>query len=169
MAIAVWRITARDQPIRAIRCISAVAAGAADTLARVNDGVAVALLIGALAALLWVAVAFARYRAIYRYGDADLAEARKDATRRSRSVLGGKAGEQLAPLVPEFSERFDPSEARFLGAPIDYVIFDGIGAGELREVVLVEVKTGRSKLNHNERQVQLAVREGRVSFEILRL
>jgi hypothetical protein len=169
MAIAVWRIAARRQPIRAIRCTSAVATGPADTLGRMNDGVAVVLLIGALATLLWVAVAFARYRAIYRYGDADLAEARKDATRRSRSVLGGKAGEQLAPLVPGFSDRFEPSEARFLGAPIDYVIFDGIGSGELREVVLVEVKTGRSKLNHNERQVELAVREGRVRFELLRI
>ena len=95
--------------------------------------------------------------------------ARKDATRRSRNVLGGKAGEQLAPLVPEFSDRFDPSEARFLGAPIDYVVFDGIGTGELRDVVLVEVKTGRSKLSRNEREVELAVREGRVRFEVLRL
>jgi hypothetical protein len=169
MAIGVWRIAARRQPVRAIRCTSAVATGPADTLGRMNDGAAVVLLIGALATLLWVAVAFARYRAIYRYGDADLAEARKDATRRSRSVLGGKAGEQLAPLVPGFSDRFEPSEARFLGAPIDYVIFDGIGSGELREVVLVEVKTGRSKLNHNERQVELAVREGRVRFELLRI
>jgi predicted Holliday junction resolvase-like endonuclease len=134
-----------------------------------NDGLAVVGLTVALAALVWVAAAFARYRAIYRYADDDLEAARKDATRRSRSVLGGKAGEQLAPLVPQFSERFDPSEARFIGAPIDYVIFDGIGAGELREVVLVEVKTGRSKLNGNERAVQRAVLEGRVSFEILRL
>ena len=71
--------------------------------------------------------------------------------------------------MPAFSDRFDPSEARFLGAPIDYVVFDGIGAGELREVVLVEVKTGRGKLNRNEREVELAVREGRVRFEVLRL
>jgi predicted Holliday junction resolvase-like endonuclease len=134
-----------------------------------DDAVTVALLIVALAVLLWVSAAFARYRAIYRYADEDLDAARKDATRRSRSVLGGKAGEQLVPLVPAFSDRFDPSEARFLGAPIDYVIFDGIGAGELREVVLIEVKTGRSRLNANERQVERAVREGRVSFEVLRL
>jgi predicted Holliday junction resolvase-like endonuclease len=134
-----------------------------------DDAVTVALLIVALAALLWVSAAFARYRAIYRYADDDLDAARKDATRRSRSVLGGKAGEQLVPLVPAFSDRFDPTEARFLGAPIDYVIFDGIGAGELREVVLVEVKTGRSRLNQNERAVELAVREGRVRFEVLRL
>ena len=49
-----------------------------------------------------------------------------------------------------------PSEARFLGAPVDYVIFDGLGSGLLREVVLVEVKTGKSKLTPNEREVEQA-------------
>jgi predicted Holliday junction resolvase-like endonuclease len=134
-----------------------------------DDSLSFLLLLFAVLALVRVAVGYARYRAVYRYDDEDLAAARRDATRRSRNVLGGKAGEQLAPLVPEFSDRFDPSEARFLGAPIDYVIFDGIGAGELREVVLVEVKTGRSTLSRNEREVELAVREGRVRFEVLRL
>jgi predicted Holliday junction resolvase-like endonuclease len=134
-----------------------------------DDPLALLLLLLAVLALLRVAVGYARYRAVYRYDDEDLAAARKDASRRSRNVLGGKAGEQMAPLVPEFSDRFDPSEARFLGAPIDYVVFDGIGAGELREVVLVEVKTGRSKLSRNEREVERAVREGRVRFEVLRL
>jgi predicted Holliday junction resolvase-like endonuclease len=135
----------------------------------VNDPLATLVLIAALAALVWIAVAYARYRAVYRYDDDDLQAARRDASKRSRSVLGGKAGEQLVPLVPAFSERFDPTEARFLGAPIDYVIFDGIGTGELREVVLVEVKTGGSRLSRNERQVELAVAEGRVAFEVLRL
>ncbi|MQA75646.1 MAG: hypothetical protein GEU88_15125 [Solirubrobacterales bacterium] len=134
-----------------------------------HDPLAVAVLAVALAALLWVAVSHARYRAIYRYHDADLRAARTDAARRSRSVLSGKAGEQLGPLVPQFCDRFDASEARFIGAPIDYVIFDGLGRGELREVVLVEVKTGTSRLNANERQVELAIREGRVGFEVLRL
>ena len=81
----------------------------------------------------------------------------------------GEAGEQLAPLAPGFHDRFDPSEARFLGAPIDYVVFDGLGSGELREVVLLEVKTGGSRLNANERQVERAIAEGRVRFETLRL
>lgn len=134
-----------------------------------NQTLALALLALAVTALVWQAARHARYRAIYRYADEDLADARRDAAKRSRSVLGGRASEQLVPLVPEFCERFDPSEARFLGAPIDYVVFDGLGSGELREVVLVEVKTGGSKLNANERAVRRAVAEGRVRFELLRL
>ncbi len=134
-----------------------------------DHSLTVAALAIAVFALVWLAAAHARYRAVYRYAPQDLTEARRDAARRSRSVLGGKAGEQLVPLLPAFCERFDPGEARFLGAPIDYVIFDGLGAGELRRVVLVEVKTGRSTLNANERAVQRAVAEGRVGFEVLRL
>jgi predicted Holliday junction resolvase-like endonuclease len=128
-----------------------------------------ALLVVAALALLWLAVRHVAYRATHPYSREDLADARRDATRRSRSALGGRAGEQLAPLMPAFSDRFDPADARFLGAPIDYVVFDGICGGELDEVVLVEVKTGRSKLSRNERQVELAVSEGRVRFEVLRL
>lgn len=134
-----------------------------------NATTATALLTIAIAALAWLAISHVRYRLTYRYGEADLAAARKDATRRSRSVLAGKAGEQMAPLVPAFSDRFDPAEARFLGAPIDYVVFDGLGCGELREVVLVEVKTGGSRLSASEREVERAIAEGRVRFETLRL
>ena len=134
-----------------------------------DRSLALALLVLALAALAWLALAHLRYRLTHRYDSDDLDAARRDAIKRSRSVLSGKSAEQLAPLVPEFSERFEASEARFLGAPVDYVIFDGIGTGQLREVVLVEVKTGKSRLTPNEREVEQAVREGRVRFEVLRL
>ena len=134
-----------------------------------DSATATALLVAALVALAWVSLSYARYRLVHRYREDDLAAARRDAAKRSRCVLAGKAGEQLAPLAPGFHDRFDPSEARFLGAPIDYVVFDGLGSGELREVVLLEVKTGGSRLNANERQVERAVAEGRVRFETLRL
>ncbi len=134
-----------------------------------NETTTTALLALAILALTWLAIAHLRYRLTHRYDEADLAAARKDATKRSRSVLAGKAGEQMAPLVPAFSDRFDPAEARFLGAPIDYVVFDGLGRGELREVVLVEVKTGASRLSASEREVERAIAEGRVRFETLRL
>jgi predicted Holliday junction resolvase-like endonuclease len=138
-------------------------------LIRMNASTATGLLVLALVALALVCASYLRYRLTHRYDQRDLESARRDAARRSRGVVAGKGAEQMAPLVPAFAERFDPSEARFLGAPIDYVVFDGLGDGALREIVLVEVKTGRSRLNANEQEVELAVAEGRVSFEVLRL
>jgi len=134
-----------------------------------NEPVLIAVAALAVFALLRTAVSYARYRAVYVYDEDDLAAARRDAARRSRGVRGGRAAEQLAPLSPGFAERFDPADARFLGAPVDLVVFDGLAAGRLREVVLVEVKTGSGRLNDNERQVRDAIVEGRVGYELLRL
>ena len=86
---------------------------------------------------------------------------------RSRSVMRGQVSEQLAPLLPGFD--FEASDARFLGNPIDYVVFDGYGEGSDVEIVLVEVKTGSARLSPNEQRVKDAVTAGRVRFEVLRL
>jgi len=134
-----------------------------------NETIAILIAAAAVLALLRTAIAYARYRAVYRWDDDDLEAARRDAARRSRGVRGGKAAEQLAPFAPEFAERFDPADARFLGAPVDFVVFDGLAAGELREVVLIEVKTGSGRLNANELAVREAISEGRVAYELMRL
>jgi predicted Holliday junction resolvase-like endonuclease len=96
------------------------------------------------------------------------ARIRSDAIRRSQSAVAGKTTEHLAPYLPEFP--FDPRDARFLGAPIDLVVFDGMTAGELREIVFVEIKTGPSAaLSPRERRLRDAVVERRVRFQELRL
>jgi predicted Holliday junction resolvase-like endonuclease len=93
---------------------------------------------------------------------------RRDALRRSQSVVAGKATEHLAPLLPGFE--FDPRDARFLGSPIDFLVFDGLSEGEIREIVFVEVKTGPSAaLTSRERLVRDAVDGGRVRFLEVRI
>ena len=87
---------------------------------------------------------------------------RKDAVRRSMAVTTGKVFEQLVPYMPGFE--FNPKDARFLGSPVDFVVFDGLSEGDVRSVVFVEVKTGDAKLSHRERQVRDAVEAGRVEF-----
>jgi hypothetical protein len=87
---------------------------------------------------------------------------RQDAVRRSRAVLSGQAAEQLAPWLPDFP--WDPSEIRFVGKPIDFIVFRGASRGEIDELVFVEVKTGTSSLSRVERSLRDAVREGRVSW-----
>ncbi len=48
---------------------------------------------------------------------------RQAAINQSRAVLGGKFVEQMAPYLPEF--KYDPTEARFIGSPIDLVVVPG--------------------------------------------
>ncbi len=95
-----------------------------------------------------------------------LREARKDAVVRSAAVTRGQAFEHLAPFTGDFG--YHPRDARFLGSPIDFVVFDGLGETEVREIVFVEIKTGRSRLSARERAVRSAVLEGRVSWRELR-
>ncbi len=96
------------------------------------------------------------------------ARIRDDALSRSQSVVAGKATEHLAPLLPGFD--FDPRDARFLGSPIDFVVFDGLSEGEVHEVVFVEIKTGPSAaLTSRERLVRDAVEGRRVRFLEVRI
>ncbi len=96
---------------------------------------------------------------------------RADALDRSRAVLKGKIGEQLAPLLPEFLELFSASDARFMGSPIDYVIFKNLSKSETTEepieIVLLDVKTGEATLNKTEKKIKNAIEEHRVHFHTL--
>jgi len=97
-------------------------------------------------------------------------EIRKDSVNRSRSTLKGRISEQMAPLLPEFP--FAPADARFIGNPIDFVVFDGYTKvkdekGDAISVVLVEVKKGKGKLTREETLIKKAVEEGRVSWRTI--
>ncbi len=87
---------------------------------------------------------------------------REDAVKRSRAVLGGQISEQLAPYLPGFP--WKPSEARFIGKPIDFLIFEGMDGKEISQVVFVEVKSGGSRLSGVERSLKDAVEAGKVSW-----
>ena len=93
--------------------------------------------------------------------------ARDDAVRRSRAVLTGQIGEQLAPFFPDFP--CDPADARFLGKPVDFVAFPGASDGSPREVVFIEVKSGDARLSGPERAIKAAIESGRVRWVEYRL
>ena len=90
---------------------------------------------------------------------------RRDAVQRSQAVTLGKVCEHLFPYLPDF--RWNPKDARFLGTPVDFLVFDGLSEGSLRSIVFVEVKTGSSTLSTRERQVRDAVLARRVEWQQL--
>ena len=87
--------------------------------------------------------------------------------RRSAAVVSGKVAEQLVPFSRLF--KYDPRDARFLGSPVDFVVFDGLEDGNLRAIVFVEVKKGSSKLSDRERQIKEAVERCAVKFDLIRV
>ncbi len=103
-----------------------------------------------------------------------LTHAQKRSVNTSRAVLKGKMAEQLAPIMPEF--QYLPSDAKFLGDPVDYVVFDGYtdyrdgdGRAEDIEVVLIDIKSGGARLTKGQQAIAQAIAEGRVRFETIRI
>ena len=123
----------------------------------VLSGLVLGLAIGLLIAWLYVLMWKVRYTAAIR--DA--------AIERSLAVTSGKVHEQLIPYLPEF--HYNPKDARFLGTPVDLVVFDGLAEGQVRRVVFLEVKTGGSGLTGRERQVRDVIEARQVEWAELRV
>ena len=103
-----------------------------------------------------------------------LIDAQKRSVNTSRAVFKGKMAEQFAPILPEF--QYLPSDAKFLGDPVDYVVFDGYtdfrdgdGTADDIEVILLDIKSGGARLSKGQQAIAQAVREGRIRFETLRI
>ena len=92
---------------------------------------------------------------------------RQNAIARSQAVITGKVSEQLVPYMSVFP--YNPKDARFVGSPIDLIVFDGLDEGIVQEVVFLEVKTGASSLNQRQKQIRDAVLAGRVVWRELRI
>ena len=87
---------------------------------------------------------------------------REEAIKQSRAVLSGQFSEQIAPYLPDFP--FNPTEARFIGKPIDFVVFKGMDEKKIEEIVFVEVKSGQSQLSKIEKSLKSAVENKNISW-----
>jgi len=124
------------------------------------------LLIGILLCYVYLkerlAVKFERWKAEFEE------KIRQEILERSRAVLKGRIGEQLAPLLPMF--KHEPADARFLGSPVDYVVFDGYKEGNPRGVIFIDVKTGKTAtLSEMERKLKLVIDQGKVRWETIHM
>lgn len=91
---------------------------------------------------------------------------REDAIKKSEAVIRGKVTEHLIPFFPGF--KYNPKDARFIGTPVDLVVFDGLNENEVRKVAFVEVKTGKkANLSNRERLIRNCVENKNVVYEIL--
>jgi predicted Holliday junction resolvase-like endonuclease len=125
------------------------------------------LLLAVVVALVAVTSVYARRRVTHPFTKEQVDAARAQSRMLSRTSRDGVGGENVAPWMPGFP--FEPRDASFLGNPVDYVVFDGLDEGELREIVFVEVKTGQSGMTKRGQQIRRAVQDGRVSHRLVRL
>jgi len=100
----------------------------------------------------------------------------QEALTRSRNVLKGEIGENIAPHMKEFTSKYDPADARYLGGkPVDYIVYKGYSRvydtdEPIDGVVFVEVKSSKDKkrgLDRNEAKIRDAIDARRVSHDVV--
>ena len=108
-----------------------------------------------------------KYKTKLRDVPRQIDEAVEKSLKRQRSVIKGQISEQLAPYLPEFP--YEPSDAKFLGQPIDFIVFEGMSEGEVTKVIISDIKTGKSGLTKVQRQIRDTINRGDVEFHTTRI
>ena len=109
--------------------------------------------------VLYIGYLIGKFTAQYQLKDR-IPEIRESAIKQSRAVLSGQFSEQIAPYLPDFP--FKPTEARFIGKPIDFIVFKGMDEKNIDEIVFVEVKSGQSQLSKVEKTLKSAVENKKI-------
>ncbi len=95
----------------------------------------------------------------------ELRNERKQAVRKSRSIILWESYEKLAPFMPHIS--YFPKDMHFLWKWVDYVVFNGLSNWDLKEIVFLEIKSGKSSLNKNEKQIKNIISAKKVRYEVV--
>jgi predicted Holliday junction resolvase-like endonuclease len=90
---------------------------------------------------------------------------RKDAVTRSMGVNLGKITEHLVPFSSHL-EHFNPRDIRFIGSPVDLMIFDGATEkSDVIDIYFVEIKTGTGQLSKKQKAIRDAIDKHRVYWK----
>lgn len=99
---------------------------------------------------------------------------RDDAIRRSVSTRVGKYMDRLAPILTNFEH--DPRDARWLGDPVDLIIFEGYGNSkdsknieDFKKIVICDVKTGKAGLTKEEKRIRELIEKKKIEWEEFRV
>lgn len=96
-----------------------------------------------------------------------LKKERKKSIKRSKSVILGQVNEKVAPLMQDFEYNY--KDLMFLGKGVDYIVFDWLSNGNLKQIVFLEIKSGKSRQNKNERQIEKTIKKKKVKYETMRI
>lgn len=81
------------------------------------------------------------------------------------SVGIGKIIEKILPAHKNFT--ITSSDCRFLGEPIDMIVFDGVSENKIKHMTFLDVKTGNASLNSHQRLVRDAVEDHNVEWKVV--
>lgn len=115
----------------------------------------------ALAMIVWLFIWYIVWK-IVKY--IELKKERKNAVKKSRSIILWETFETIAPFMKDIP--YHPKDMHFIWKWIDYLVFDQLSNWKLKEIVFLEIKTWKSQLNSNERQIKKIIESWKIRYEV---
>ena len=140
------------------------------TMAKLEMESILILIVSFVIIIILVRELFRKYMEINRLKlehEGQIKAARKDSNERQRSTIKGQISETIAPWSMDAVNSV--KELNFLGNPIDFIGFKGLDGDDEVEIKFIEVKSGKSKLNKNQRRVRDAVKAKRIEWVEVRI
>ena len=99
--------------------------------------------------------------------DEELNKQKKLATEKAfittKAVNIGKNLEKILPTLKDF--RWELSDCRFIGDPIDMITFNGLSFNKIDSISFIEVKSGGARLNSHQKMIKDAIEDKKVSYK----
>jgi len=97
-----------------------------------------------------------------------LKKRRKLATKKAqittKAVNIGKNLEKVLPTMRDF--KWTIPDSKFLGDPIDLIVFNGLSVNKVKSINFIEVKSGKARLNKRQEAIRDAIEEQKVSYKV---
>ena len=99
-----------------------------------------------------------------------LKKRRKLATKKAqittKAVNIGKNLEKVLPTMRDF--KWTVPDSKFLGDPIDLIVFNGLSVNKVKSINFIEVKSGKARLNNHQKAIRDAIEEQKVSYKVFK-
>jgi len=92
--------------------------------------------------------------------------ATKTAQITTKAVNIGKNLEKVLTTMKDF--KWPAPDSKFLGDPIDLIIFNGLSRNKVESINFVEVKSGNARLNDHQKSIRDAIAEQKVSYKVFK-
>ena len=91
-----------------------------------------------------------------------LKDERSKSVKKSKSVIMWELYEKILPFLPDFP--FKPRDMVFVWKAVDYIIFDWLDEWNLKQIIFLELKSGNSNLNKNEKMVRDTIKSWKINY-----
>ena len=85
----------------------------------------------------------------------------------TKAVNIGKTLEKVLPTMKDF--KWPVPDSKFLGDPIDLIVFNGLSVNKVKSINFIEVKSGKyPRLNRHQESIRDAIEEQKVSYKVFK-